>query len=106
MIKNIYGYSWWAIAVVALNLPWMNYMTWLAWREFQANGSFRGWFWFGPIIIWGWSAAIVSIIWIVAMFQTRSSRGLRGRWLAWTGLGMLLTGPFALILQMIYDKLK
>jgi hypothetical protein len=106
MVKNIYGYSWWAIAAVVLNWPWIGISFQAVWLDITTPvGTGRQYFfWWGPWIVWWLTIPIELICWGIAMYKTRASQiSICGRGIAWFGFALLLSFP---LLALIYSEIR
>jgi len=98
MVKNIYGYSWWAIAAVVLNWPWMNLLAFALWEIHVNTSPGAGLFFILPIMAWSVTSLLVFACWERTIWKTRTYPNLKGRGLAYTGVTIAAGGlMFAIV---------
>jgi hypothetical protein len=92
---NVYRLSWWSVASVVLNVPWIWAVIWVL-GVYAAHNKVAGEVWLTPILVWGifWLATFATAFVGIANVR-RSNNRLRGQWIAALGLGLWAVFPLS-----------
>lgn len=92
---NIYRFSWWSLAPVALNAPWIWAIIWVL-QVYTAHKEVAGEVWLLPTGIWALSGLPMFATAFLGITNVRRSKdGLRGQWVAVVGLILWASFPLS-----------
>jgi hypothetical protein len=91
---TFYGYSWWAVAAVALNWPWINLVAWGIFEVHHRKQPDGDSYFYLAALAWLIAIHLQFVCWGATMSNTANFPGLvRGRGLAWLGVGIACMAP-------------